>query len=507
MRSRLLQSFLFVLGFWWLVTGLYWSLSDPDVNLATLQRITELFPWMQIQVPEHVNVLDGWFLQKQVLQYWSGPVILITLAIAAAGGGLVWGWALSKSKERAARVKSRESFRGVSLSLGPLPNPQTPPVQPIALRATDMALQVLTPEELAVLTDVLGLLAANRDCFAGDNQPAGSLLQRTLKATYAALREPQYPGPAALVAAASELGKVTAWKKDEDGAWLRVRNEEREAARLLAALPSWWELPAVERMAVLFAVKYRDHIELLPDAKDPAVYRLARTLLEQRAAAAPAPAPAAEEEKTKAYEQRDPEEELFEVFERELAMMPFQTMGLPKNVPAVAWKKGNRAFFLENRLTEHLQSKFRPELKARYETSGKPRIQKLTASLLKIFAEKGWLVCEHNNTSVPPNEALWVIQAGKLEFSRVLILDLPEEIVGRLPPKDSYYEVQIKRPLFHAPLASAVSKDDLMGGMLRPKSSTPAAEGTETSAEKKKSDIVEPKLKPKLSPPSLADLD
>lgn len=507
MRSRLLQSFLFVLGFWWLATGLYWSISDPEVNLASLRRVAELVSWANIQIPEHINVLEGWFLQKQVLIHWSGPVIFVTFLVAAVGAGAVWLWALSKNRERADRVKTREGFRGIALSLGPLPVPQTPPVQPVALRATDSALKELTPEELAVLTEVLGLLAANRDCFAGDNQPAGSLLQQTLKSTYAALRAPQHPGPTALVAAASELGKITAWKKDEQGAWLRVRHEQREAARLLAALPSWWALPEVERMAVLLAVKYRGQIDLLPEARNPAIYRLARTLLEQRAVVTPsAPTSAAQEEKVKAYEQRDPEVELFEVFERELAMMPFQTMGLPKNVPAVGWKKGNRAFFLENRLTEHVLSKLRPDLKAAFAPSGeKVRVQKLTSTLLKIFEGKGWLVREHGGFSVSSHEALWVIQAGKLEFSRVIILDLPDEIVSRLPPKDSYYEVVVKRPLFQSPLANSISKDDLMGGMLRPKSSAPKTDEPAMAAAERP-EKSEKSERTKAAGPSLADL-
>lgn len=487
MRSRLLQSFLFVLGFWWLVAAFYWSVSDPNVNLESLLRTKELIPWAEIVIPEHVNVLKAWDIQKQVLSFWSLPVTLVTLLSAGVGGGLVWLWAVVKNQERAERVKSQpEGYRGVTLTLGVLPVPQTPPLQKVGLRATDKALQVLTQGELATLTDVLGLLAANQECFAGENQPAGSLLQRTLKATYKALKDPDHPGPAALVAAASQLGKITAWKKDENGAWIRIKHEQREAARLLSALPSWWALPEVERLAVLYAVKYRGQIDLLPEVKDPAVYRLARALLEQREAEEPvAAAKPTEDVPTKAYEQRDPEVELLEVFEREVAMMPFQTMGLPKNIPAVGWKKGNRAYFLENRLTEHLMGKLSPTLQAAFAPSNeKVRVQKLTAALLKLFHEKGWLVCKHESDTVPPHEALWVIQAGKLEFSRVIILELPPELVERLPPKDSYYEVVVKRPLFQPSISNAISKDDLMGGLLRPKSSAQKPAKAEQRAEK-----------------------
>lgn len=477
MRSRLTQAFLFVLGFWWLATAIYWSFCDPTrVNLATLKKVHEVFPWIAITIPKSINVLGAWTVQKEVLHYWTLPVIALTVLMTLIGAAAVWVWAWTRNKERDDRIKSLEGYRGVELSIGTLPTPTTPAIAPVALRATDEALKNLTPQQLELLQQLLGLLAANRDAFAGENQPAGSLLQQTLKTTYAALKDPQYPGCAALAAAAADIGKITAWKKDEGGAWIRVRNEQRESARLLAALPAWWALPPTERLAVLFAVKYRGQIDALPDTKDPAVYRLTRALLDRKveAPASGTPAPtsvaAVEAAQAKAYEQRDPEVELYEVFEREVALLPFQTAGLPKNIPAVGWKRGNRAFFLENRLTESLMPKLRHELRAALApTREKVRVEPLTAMLLKVFDEKGWLVKESGTTSVPANEALWVINAGKLEFSRVIILDLPEDILARLPPKDSYYEVVIKRPLFQAPIANSISKDDLMGGMLRPK--------------------------------------
>jgi len=518
MRSRLLHSFLFVLGFWWIAAALYWSVSGPEINHTALLRVVGLFPWVTAQLPEYVNVLEAWSIQKQVLSFWSVPVIVVTLVSATIGALLVWGFAWLRDRERDERIKSTGDYRGVSLSLGPLPVPQTPPLQPVALRATDDSLKRLTEEQLAVLRDVLGLLAANREAFAGEPQPPGSLLSRTAKATYAALRDPQHPGLLAIATAASELGKLTAWKKDEEGAWIPVRNEERESARLLAALPSWWNLPETERLAVLYAVKYRRRVDLLPESpKNPAVYRLPRSLLDrliqETKPAAPvatdqsavpasqaAPAsivPPSDLPRAKAYEQRDPEIELFEVFEREVAMLPFQTLGLPKNIPAVGWKKGNRAYLLENRLTESLMPKLRPELQVAYAPSReKVRVEPLTAALLKLFHKKGWLVLEHGSTKIPPHEGLWVIQAGKLEFSRVIVLELPEEILARLPPKDSYYEVTIKRPLFQSPFAGTISKDDLLGSMLRPKSPTPKPAPTESKPSASTGDVPSTDGKP-----------
>lgn len=164
-------------------------------------------------------------------------------------------------------------------------------------------------------------------------------------------------------------------------------------------------------------------------------------------------------------------------------MLPFQSPGLPKQIPAAGWKKNGRAYLLENRLTEHLQEKLSAEARAVLAPGGRDksaRISQMTAALLRVFHNKGWLVTEIGKDKAAPTEALWVIMAGKLEFTRVIILELPPDLVERLPAKDSYYEVTVKRPQFQAVMQSNVSKDDLMelGGLLRPKS-TPAAKPQE----------------------------
>jgi hypothetical protein len=52
----------------------------------------------------------------------------------------------------------------------------------------------------------------------------------------------------------------------------------------------------------------------------------------------------------------------------------------------------------------------------------------------------------------------------------VMILDLPPEFLARLPTRDTQYDMTVLQPMFQLPIVAVISKDDLMGGMLRPKS-------------------------------------
>jgi hypothetical protein len=489
MRSKLLKSFLTVAIFWWLATAFYWTVSDPMLNLKGLRGIAAMLSWLgvHLEVPSEANVLDALHIQTQVFKMWTLPLLVAAVVTTLAGVGIVWTRAIRVHKERVERVGSSGAYRGVSVTLGSLPEPQAPHGASITLRATDESLKVLTDPERALLSDVLGILAAHKEeAFAGQNAQPGTLLSNTLVNVRKALTSRNNPGLAAIVAAASELGKITAWKRDKEGAWVRTRSENRESARTLSALPSWYALDYTERVAVVFAVKYKGVAGQMPElSKDPTVYRLARSLLDNEVAVT---AKAGEETPQRVFEQRDPDTELLTCFERELAVLPFQSAGMPKNIPAVGWRKNGRAYLLENRLADTLLPKLPAEVRAAFMPGARDktaRITPMTAAFLRIFAAKGWLVTEHGPDKLNPAEALWVITAGKLEFSRVIVLEMPSELNDRMPAKDSFYEITVRRPLFQSPVAAAppqqqISKEDLMGGMLRPKSA-PAAKPAETS--------------------------
>ena len=476
MRTKLLKSFIIILGFWWTIFAVLWSTAQPATNLLSLQRVAHLARYIHfgIKVPKSISVLNALSVQLQVIHLWTVPVLVITLVMTSLGAGLVWLFALTHHKERKERIAKGAPYRGISVSLGALPILAPSHRAEIKLRSSDETLKSMSEQERALLKDVIGIIAANPDAFSGEHSPAGALLANTLNAVKKGLTNPHRPALAAIAAAASELGKITAWSKDEEGAWVKKKQEQRESARLLTALPSWWALPSADRTAILFAIKYRDQPENIPDSQsNPTVYKLTRLILETDTAEAQ-PQSASAQIKEKVYEQRDPATELLETFERELATLPFQSPGLPKNIPAVGWKKNGRAYFLENMLIDSLLGKLPPHAKSVLAPKGRDktaRISPITAALLRVFNAKGWLIVENGKDKVPPTEALWIITAGKLDFTRVIILELPAELTERLPAKDSYYEIIVKRPQFQSVVQSTVSKDDLMGGLLRPKTS------------------------------------
>ena len=481
MRSKLIKSFLVVFTFWWVVTALSWSVADPELNLNALRRVAQVLHWLGIGVslPTVDGLMDAVTLQLriqlQVLRLWSLPMVGLTMLGTVTGVALVWSKAIQSHKERDGRIAKSAAYRGVSVTLGPLPQPRLPESATVTLRPSK-ALEVLSDGERAVLSDVLGLIAAQPTAFAGANREPGSLLKNTIAAAQKALGSRHQPGLAAVAAAANELGKLTAWAPDGEGGWTMAKNENRESARLLAGLDSWYALPYADRMALTYAVKYRGRPGEMPEsARDPNVYRIARSLLEVETEMA-AKTPEEIQPKTTAYERRDPDAELLEIFERELSMLPFQSPGLPKNIPAAGWKKNGRCYLLENQLANNLAPKLTAETRAAFVPANRDktaRVTPMTAAFLRIFESKGWLVLENGPDKVAANEALWVIQAGKLEFSRVMILNLPPDLVEKLPPQNSLYDVVVKRPMFQSAVQTTVSKDDLMGGMLRPKS--PAA--------------------------------
>lgn len=512
MRTKLLKSFLVVFLFWWVLSAISWSFADPSTNLLALQRVARLVSFVGVhleEVPRSISILDALKVQLRILHVWVIPVTLVTLVMAAIGAVVVWFKAVGAHQERSQRIAKSEEYRGVSCSLGPLPAPGVPQAATISLRGAGDRLAALTEAERALLSDVLSIVAGNQEAFAGENQPAGSILKQAIAGVTAALNRTHRPGLAAIAAAATELGKITSWKKDEEGAWVRFRHEARESARILAALPTWFALPSTDRLALLFAVKYRSQPDQIPElARDPQIYRLARTLIEAEGPLVATPAAAVQELSQKAFEAKDPEAELLEVFERELSMLPFQSPGLPKNIPAAGWKRNGLEYLLENRLVESLLPKLSVATRTALAPGGRDkaaRISVMTATLLKVFHERGWLVTEHGKDKVSPQEAMWVITAGKLEFSRAIILNLPAELKERLPARDSLYEVTVKRPLFQSVIQSAVSKDDLMGGLLRPKAASAKAPDVKGAADAKATPEAQAPESPAASEPLVAD--
>jgi hypothetical protein len=469
MRPTLLKSFLVVTTVWFIATTLAWTLADPETNLANLKALAEMVPWHRFHVPERAHAFNALGIQRQVLSYWTGPILVAAGVAALLGYAAVWlvGW--QKHEQRESRERPKGNYRGIAVSVGELPIPVALSRDQVELRADSAVLERLTPAERACLSDVLGVASAWPQTFSGRaGQP---FVEHVLQTAERALQASARPGLAAIAAASFELGRITAYKTDAAGQPVLARPLGQEAAKHLAALPSWWQLPRIERMAVLLAVKYREHPRALPNPGD-ASFDLAKALLAGSSATAQAvPAAAAAHAGTvprteplptalpaaPAVDESDDRpvaEQLYALFMRFLPQLPFQSPGQPKSVPAVGWKVGTRVYLLENALRNSLTQRLPPSLKAALESgeyAKKTKLPPLTYELVSAFEERGLLVREIGKAKVDLAQPFWKISAGVKDFQRVLILDANDEMLPMLPPQDSYYAVTVLGPQFQQP--------------------------------------------------------
>lgn len=480
MRPKLLKSFLVVLLFWFVGSTLWWTLARPETNLIALHSLQRLLPFFHIGEDTTSGILGAWKVQLTVLVYWTLPVLVLAAVSGVAGLGAIWIKAYGKFNERAAREAGHGSFRKVTLTKGELPMPTRLPCDNLELGSNDNeALAKLPKEQVAVLGEILGTISAHPDAYAGEGV-TGSLLEHALNLAAKALTHHRHPGLSAIVAAGHELGKITAYKRNDDGSWKNTAPHDREASRILSTFDSWWGLPELERTAVMCAVRYNGKARFIPDMNgDASSYRLARDLL-SAADGVTSEALAEEKQKTldrsESLEKKELPDVIFETFTRSLSQLSFQSRGLPKGVQAVAWKVGKRVYMLEIKLRETVMAKMPQDVRGALTPNPKERVrvQPFTFELLKALDARGWLVRKIEETQLEVKEALWNIQAGKLAFKGVIIIDVPDEYVPMLPSGDSMYDVAVTGTLFtpSATQSSAagtpVAKDDLLSMVLRP---------------------------------------
>lgn len=503
MRPKLLKSFIVVVLFWLLASTIWWSFQQPSVNLEALAHLKAMFPFLPFTVPAEASIMTSLLVQLKVFAYWSAPVGVLVLLSASLGYGIMWVKAHRKHDERATREVGQGEFRGITLSVGELPKPRPLPCDDIDLGAgEDEALSRLTSKELRLLSDIIGTISAQPEAYAGEGISV-PLLEHTLNIATKALASSRNPGLTTLVAAAHEMGKLTAFKKSSKGEWVLAKgtdkdgSQDKEAARILGMIDSWFALPAQERNAVMMAVKFHSTPRFLPEIdSDPSTYTLARELLTR---AEDSKSVAVVEEKQKTLDStrqttgQDLPDVIFNAFLQALPSLSFQNRGLPKGVAAVAWKTGVRVFLLEIRLRETVMNKLPPDVRGALVPNPKERsrLQPFTVELLKALETRGWLVRKINDVKLETKDAVWNVKAGKLDFKGVIVVDVPEEFIAQLPADDSMYDIAVTGPLFTQAGNNGgmqVSKQDLLGSVLKPQSAAPAQTAPPVA--------VEPRIEP-----------
>ena len=503
MKPRLLKSFIVVVLFWFIATSLWWSFLPPDEiheSLLKLQHLISMFTGYQFEIPPDVTLGDR--LWKQLLseiliiKYWSIPILLVTGIAFLIGVGVVALLTKNKINTRAHREQGRkQSFRGVTVTVGDLPMPVNPPKQELSLEGDDR-FSKLNHLEKVLIEDLMGVIAAEQNAFPGEGITT-PLVDHCLNLLDESLNHPKYPGLTSVVVLGRELGKLSAYTKAENGTWKLTKKYERECGKLLTSLESWNSLPFVDKSAVLMAVLFYETPNQIPIVDGNAqIYSLARELIKVSESAQ---TPVVQEEKRKTLEKSDLPDVIFEAFLKSLPSLSFQSRGLPKGVAAVAWKFGNRLYIIEIKLRETIMSKLPPEIKGALTSKtkeGNGKVDQFTVELLKALRMNNWLITAVDNMKVADKSALWKIKAGKLDFNGVIIVEVPEQYMSQLPSDDSMYEVIVTAPLFTSSAtivndeksnnsagagAGGFSKNDL-GGVLKPSTKVASNSAPETPA-------------------------
>ena len=483
MKQSLLRSFLTVAAFWTCVSWVLFGFADPSENLHILQRLYINLPWLStVSLPDKVSVLDGAWMQKAVLLHWTVPVLLLVGVLVLVGACVTGVLAYLAYRERDRRGSGSGEWRGVTVTRGIMP---LPPILPLVdelhvdwTPAVATQLNLLSPEEVSLLTELLCYVAAHPEAYTGLGHGV-SLLEHTVHVMDQVATADPFDPLVLLAAAAHDIGKVTSFKKDPDtGEWARIKWHDKESARLMALLPSYWGLLPTRRRALTLAVKY-DHSpgkrpEVTPEVDGLAVQLMAALQQADRAATRDEKAAVVAE----AAATQDLADTVFGAFMQALPTMPFSTYNQQKDLKAAGWRKGGRLYFIEHQVHSIVLEHLAPDLRAAWKKRKHGDMSELTRSLLVTFAEKGWLVTASGDMLVPIDSALWDIRAGKMEFRGIWAIEPSQDVLDCAPRTNSAYAIEILNPHFQGPSPDmAVAPEKLQdSGLLR------AAGGSEQSS-------------------------
>lgn len=341
MISSLLVSLTRVVLFWYFIGVLVLFLGDPawaEVAYARLSMFS-FVPELELH-----GLATAASVQFRLLAYWTVPVLLICSVVLILGGVAAYVQTQGILRLRAKKVSREGCFWGVAVStrsLGKLPLATTPGLTGTRIVLSGApaahehgvelsgrmaeAMKLLTVAEVHLCEQLLQLLYASKDHFAGLGHGVG-LLEHTMNVVSEAVPKVTADFRLPLMAAlAHDIGKLVTFYQDESGAWQRRGLHSRESARILATLPAFQQLPELHQRALLLAVKYDHAPSKMPElASDHDATMLAlRTI----SALTHADRKATADEKSRHLERLQPEDLLWKDFSDFLRNAPVVERG------------------------------------------------------------------------------------------------------------------------------------------------------------------------------------
>lgn len=460
MRNLLLKNFLFVSIFWWVVTTLLFTMDAPSSNMMHLRKLMVLFPDADYHLPETIDLFSAAQIQLEIFKHWTLPILEASAFMVALGWTFGWVFSFWKRYQTDSRSDNHgKKWRGMKLSLGEIPMPNRLKRAQIDIEVDEFFSEVMnkmSSSEKKLLLEIISTLAAYPDAYAGDGHGV-TLLEHTLNVINETMHK--YPDEpiVILAAAAHDLGKITSFKKKGDK-WVSTALHDKESAKHLALMPSFWELEGGSKDALLMAVKYDHSSGLMPTlCSNEEVSRLALDIQKKLQVA---DMDATKQEKKDVIEEVNIEDVIWRAFHKTLAETIFQNKEIAgrkasamKKTIIVEDEKGNkkkfaRCFLIEQNfreaMTVNLNADVAASLGGKYRQ--KTKIAPITIELLKVLYDKKLLVQTISGVKTPVVESIWDIVSGRTRFNGVIIIDLPENMMDMAPSLDTDYDIEVKQP-------------------------------------------------------------
>lgn len=440
MIRPLLPAVLRVILLWWMGTLIYWSWDNAAGIQAALDRLNGLRSFFGLAPvgPVLVTSLNDTQALWTLIGHWTVWGLLLTALVTGLGVVLAELQVRTQSEQRDAQVAKSVAWRNASCTLGPLPLP--PPLPHIDTPLPQGLADIASPYR-EFLSEIIGILAAHPEAYAGPGH-AVSLLEHTLNVLTKSRAAGQDPMQLCL-AASHDLGKISAYTRKDGGEWRLEKSHERESARWTSRLTSWQGLSEVERHSLILALNYFHTPDLMPTVgSNPESTRQARLLLK---AVAPVDQAATAEEKQAVLDATNLPGLALRTLLDNLPKIPFQVPGITKGTKAVGFKKGRRIYVLEAPFRERVLPTLSSDITAALGRSfrAKGQMHPFTIALCVALQQENWLVTEIEDMKVQAKMPLWRLRSGTSEFSGVLIMDMPENLMDILPAQNTSYDLTV----------------------------------------------------------------
>lgn len=358
--------------------------------------------------------------QMYITTEWFKTIAPVVVSAAICGYIVAWVLAFISDLRRNNRLKGEGSFRGLTVTIGTLPEPKKLKFDNVEVK---VPIKGFPEKHLRFLKDTLSL-AYSKKVPAGVGHGDLTLFDHTLNVIEKAI-EIKVTSPNSLCAiAAHDIGKINTFK-EVDGEWVVEGKHDIEGANLIAKLDSWWELNEDDRHIIYFAVKYSHKPEQIPE-----ILHLRESIVKCVEELRHVDHNVTGEEKEEVVEKIEEEQSLLDLFKQFLQETPLRTSNTANGQKAGGWIKHGHVFVLENYFKDNYLAEYHPEVLAAYNELGKKvRFSKITKELLKQLNEDGLLVKKWGDEKISKTaESLWVIKCGQVQFIKVIIIPLTEDI-------------------------------------------------------------------------------